>query len=135
RENERLLKHLSRPHRIAPEVVDRLRTTIARWPTPPAVLVPTHGDWQPRNWLIDGGTVRVIDFGRAALRPAYTISLGWRSSSSSAILLSSPRSSPATAPIHASRARGTAIASARRSVRLSGRTRSATTRTNGRATG
>ncbi|HZX03173.1 MAG TPA: aminoglycoside phosphotransferase family protein, partial [Kribbella sp.] len=47
RENERLLKHLSRPHRIAPEVVDRLRTTIARWPTPPAVLVPTHGDWQP----------------------------------------------------------------------------------------
>ena len=33
-------------------------------------LVPTHGDWQPRNWLIDEGTVRVIDFGRADLRPA-----------------------------------------------------------------
>ncbi|MGW6199374.1 phosphotransferase family protein [Kribbella sp. NPDC055110] len=32
---------------------------------PPATLVPTHGDWQPRNWLVDNGTVRVIDFGRA----------------------------------------------------------------------
>jgi Ser/Thr protein kinase RdoA (MazF antagonist) len=31
--------------------------------------VPTHGDWQPRNWLVDDGTVRVIDFGRADLRP------------------------------------------------------------------
>ncbi len=30
--------------------------------------VPTHGDWQPRNWLIDGDTVRVIDFGRFAFR-------------------------------------------------------------------
>lgn len=31
--------------------------------------MPTHGDWQPRNWLIDQGQVRVIDFGRADLRP------------------------------------------------------------------
>ncbi|WP_427893179.1 aminoglycoside phosphotransferase family protein [Kribbella sp. GL6] len=72
RENARLLKYLSQPHRIAPGLVERLRTTVAGWPTPPAVLVPTHGDWQPRNWLIDDGTVRVIDYGRAALRPAYT---------------------------------------------------------------
>jgi Ser/Thr protein kinase RdoA (MazF antagonist) len=34
------------------------------------VLVPTHGDWQPRNWLWDDGVVRVIDLGRADLRPA-----------------------------------------------------------------
>ncbi|HWD80402.1 MAG TPA: phosphotransferase [Kribbella sp.] len=72
RENERILRYLGMPHRIAPDVVDRVRTTIARWPTPTALLVPTHGDWQPRNWLIDHGTVRVIDFGRADLRPGYT---------------------------------------------------------------
>lgn len=29
----------------------------------------THGDYQPRNWLDDHGTLRVIDFGRAAQRP------------------------------------------------------------------
>ena len=34
--------------------------------------MPTHGDWQPRNWLHHDGTVSVIDFGRADLRPAYT---------------------------------------------------------------
>lgn len=35
-------------------------------------VVPTHGDWHPRNWLIDQGIVRVIDFGRFAMRPAST---------------------------------------------------------------
>ena len=34
--------------------------------------MPTHGDWQPRNWLIHQGVVGIIDFGRADLRPAYT---------------------------------------------------------------
>ncbi|WP_350276169.1 phosphotransferase [Kribbella sp. HUAS MG21] len=72
RENQRTLTNLSKPHRIAPDLAARLRKTIEGWPTPPATLVPTHGDWQPRNWLIDNGAVRVIDFGRADLRPAYT---------------------------------------------------------------
>ncbi|HEY3560474.1 MAG TPA: phosphotransferase [Kribbella sp.] len=72
RENESTLRDLSKPHRIAPDVAARLRSIVEAWPTPPATLVPTHGDWQPRNWLIDNGTVRVIDFGRADLRPAYT---------------------------------------------------------------
>ncbi|WP_238173699.1 phosphotransferase [Kribbella speibonae] len=72
RENQRTLAILDRPHRIAPELADLLRATIEAWPTPSATLVPTHGDWQPRNWLVDNGTVRVIDFGRADLRPAYT---------------------------------------------------------------
>ncbi|MFI5695128.1 phosphotransferase [Kribbella sp. NPDC051586] len=71
-ENRRTLTYLGKPHRIAPELTDRLRAEIAEWPAPPAVLVPTHGDWQPRNWLTDSGTIRVIDFGRADLRPAYT---------------------------------------------------------------
>lgn len=34
------------------------------------VIVPTHGDWQPRNWLMDGTELRIIDFGRYGYRPA-----------------------------------------------------------------
>ncbi|MEV4702412.1 aminoglycoside phosphotransferase family protein [Actinoplanes sp. NPDC049316] len=72
RENEKALAWLAAPHRIEPAIVQRLRAEIATWPTPPATLVATHGDWQPRNWLIHDGVVSVIDFGRAALRPAST---------------------------------------------------------------
>jgi thiamine kinase-like enzyme len=72
RENEKSLAWLSEPHRIAASIVERLRAEITAWPTPPATLVPTHGDWQPRNWLTCDGVVSVIDFGRAALRPALT---------------------------------------------------------------
>jgi aminoglycoside phosphotransferase len=72
RENGKSLAWLSGPHRIAPATVQRLRDEIAAWPTPAAILVPTHGDWQPRNWLVDNDVVRVIDFGRAAMRPALT---------------------------------------------------------------
>jgi hypothetical protein len=70
-ENEKSLAWLAGPHRIAPDLVTRLRDEIASWPTPPSTLVPTHGDWQPRNWLIHEGAVSVIDFGRAGLRPAW----------------------------------------------------------------
>lgn len=39
----------------------------------PVELVPTHGDYQPRNWLVrPGGRIAVIDFGRAELRPWYS---------------------------------------------------------------
>jgi hypothetical protein len=72
RENEKSLAWLTGPHRIAPSTVERLRAEIAKWPTPTVTLVPTHGDWQPRNWLIYNDLVSVIDFGRAALRPAWT---------------------------------------------------------------
>jgi hypothetical protein len=71
-ENARTLANLDKPHTIPPELVSRLRAEILSWDVPPSVLVPTHGDWQPRNWLIQGSTVKVIDFGRAALRPART---------------------------------------------------------------
>ena len=30
-----------------------------RWPAPAATLVPTHGDWQPRNWVVHDGLVGV----------------------------------------------------------------------------
>ncbi len=33
---------------------------------------PHIGDWQPRNWLVDGCRVLVIDLGRADWRPALT---------------------------------------------------------------
>ena len=72
RENEKALAWLSGPHRIAASTVEVLRAQIAGWSTPPATLAPTHGDWQPRNWLIHDGIVSVIDFGRAAMRPAPT---------------------------------------------------------------
>lgn len=72
RENEKALAWLSGPHRIAPAVAALLRAQIAMWPTPSATLSPTHGDWQPRNWLIHDDIVSVIDFGRAAMRPAMT---------------------------------------------------------------
>ena len=72
RENEKSLAWLRGPHRIAPATVERLRSEIAAWPTPAAALVPTHGDWQPRNWLVHNDLVSVIDFGRAAMRPALT---------------------------------------------------------------
>jgi tRNA A-37 threonylcarbamoyl transferase component Bud32 len=72
RENDKALAWLSGPHRIAPSVAVLLRARIAAWPTPSATLSPTHGDWQPRNWLIHDGIVSVIDFGRAAMRPAMT---------------------------------------------------------------
>lgn len=71
-ENAKSLAWLDKPHRIAPDVERALRNEIATWPEAPAVLVPTHGDWQPRNWIVHEGLVSVIDFGRAALRPAMS---------------------------------------------------------------
>ncbi|MEU5842971.1 aminoglycoside phosphotransferase family protein [Rhodococcus sp. NPDC047139] len=69
--NVKTLRWLAAPHRIGPDVAGRLRSMIEGWPTPTAVLVPTHGDWQARNWLSDdAGVVKVIDYGRTALRPA-----------------------------------------------------------------
>ncbi|WP_460855148.1 phosphotransferase [Nocardiopsis coralliicola] len=70
REQAKALRLLDQPHRIAADVAARLRRMVESWPAPPSTLVPTHGDWQPRNWLIHSGTVSVIDFGRAGLRPA-----------------------------------------------------------------
>jgi hypothetical protein len=72
RENGKALAWLGQEHRIDADAEQRLRAEIASWPTPTVVVVPTHGDWQPRNWLVHGGVVSVIDFGRAALRPAMS---------------------------------------------------------------
>jgi hypothetical protein len=72
RENGKALAWLGKENRVVAASARRLRAEIASWPTPPATVVPTHGDWQPRNWLVHDGVVSVIDFGRAALRPAMS---------------------------------------------------------------
>ncbi|WP_406021609.1 aminoglycoside phosphotransferase family protein [Nocardioides sp. NBC_00850] len=55
---------------LGADLTERLRTEITSWPTPTTVLVPTHGDWQPTSWVLDAGTLRVIDSGRFGFRPA-----------------------------------------------------------------
>lgn len=64
------LDWLDKPHRIDLDHAARLRTILQDHRRHPVVVVPTHGDWQPRNWLIDGGVVKVIDFGKFEWRPA-----------------------------------------------------------------
>jgi len=69
---EKTFAWLDRPHQIAPHVEAEARRRLAAYVPVPVVLVPTHGDWQPRNWLIHEGRLRVIDFGRFDFRPAAT---------------------------------------------------------------
>jgi hypothetical protein len=66
----RVRRRLDEPHRIDPGIERAVRAEVSAWPGGGATVVPTHGDWQPRNWLVDDGVVRVIDLGRADLRPA-----------------------------------------------------------------
>ena len=72
--NTKTRRWLAGPHAIPVETARRLAEEVGSWPEHPAVLVPTHGDFHPRNWVVDDGRttsrVGVIDFGRAALRPA-----------------------------------------------------------------
>lgn len=61
---------LERAHGLlARPVLRGLASAIAAVEHFPVEVVTTHGDYQPRNWLHDDGTIRVIDFGRAELRP------------------------------------------------------------------
>jgi aminoglycoside/choline kinase family phosphotransferase len=71
-QNAKALGNLDKPHRIQPQVETRLREIVQSWPEESVSLVPTHGDWQPRNWLVHKGRISIIDFGRAALRPALS---------------------------------------------------------------
>lgn len=72
RQKQETLEWLARPHRITNDARATLTEHVRQWPAPPSVLVPTHGDWSPRNWLVADGQIGVIDFGRFDLRPAYT---------------------------------------------------------------
>ena len=70
--NATMLRWLGTPNRIDASVVAQVCRLADSWPTPPTTVVPTHGDWQPRNWLWSDGILVPIDFGRMALRPAVT---------------------------------------------------------------
>ncbi|HJX78158.1 phosphotransferase [Glutamicibacter sp.] len=61
---------LADDHRIDQRLAARASTALREYRTGPALLVPTHGDWQPRNWIINGDSLHVIDFGRFDFRPA-----------------------------------------------------------------
>lgn len=67
---QKFLLLLEREHRIEPAVCEQIEQMLKSYEPQPALLVPTHGDWQPRNWLADRGALRVIDFGRFEFRPA-----------------------------------------------------------------
>ena len=66
------LRWLDQPHGIDPASEARLRALLTTGERGPVTLVPTHGDWQPRNWVVEAGRLAVIDFGRGAWRPAAT---------------------------------------------------------------
>ncbi len=72
RATTKTLAWLDQPHRIDPHTVDALRRILTAYRPRPVKVVPTHGDWQPRNWLIHHGTVKIIDFGRYDFRPALS---------------------------------------------------------------
>lgn len=72
RATAKALAWLDREHHIAPRIETEARRILRGYRPAPIVVVPTHGDWQPRNWLIDSSVVRVIDFGRFDFRPAAT---------------------------------------------------------------
>lgn len=125
-QRDETLRTLDKPHRLSADTARRTRELVEQWPDVPVLLVPTHGDWQPRNWLDDNGTVTAIDFGRAALRPALTDFVRLASRQFRSDAPSSRRSSRATESILASRPRGNANGSAKPSAPWSGRSESET---------
>ncbi|KSU66933.1 phosphotransferase [Arthrobacter sp. NIO-1057] len=60
---------LSLQHRISRNHCQQMERILGAYLPKGVVLVPTHGDWQPRNWLVEEGRLRVIDFGRFDFRP------------------------------------------------------------------
>ncbi|MHA7274187.1 phosphotransferase [Arthrobacter sp. TMT4-20] len=72
RATEKANAWLDRKHRIAPAVEAEARRVLSAYRPASIVVAPTHGDWQPRNWLIERERVRVIDFGRFDFRPPAT---------------------------------------------------------------
>ncbi|BAS09318.1 hypothetical protein AHiyo4_27400 [Arthrobacter sp. Hiyo4] len=63
---------LETPHRIEAPAAEKVRAILSTYRPEPVTVVATHGDWQPRNWLMSGTELRVIDFGRFAFRPAIS---------------------------------------------------------------
>lgn len=68
----RSFRWLSGRHRISPARQRAARQVLATHRPGLVTVVPCHGDWQPRNWLVHEDQVRVIDFGRFDWRPPET---------------------------------------------------------------
>lgn len=66
------LSWLDTPHRIVESAAERTRAVLNGYQPRPVSVVPTHGDWQPRNWLLARRDVKIIDFGRFDFRPAMS---------------------------------------------------------------
>ncbi|WP_159609414.1 phosphotransferase [Glutamicibacter sp. JC586] len=67
---EKIRHLLSTEHRISFGQCQQMERILGAQDPKGVLLVPTHGDWQPRNWLVEDGRMRVIDFGRFEFRPA-----------------------------------------------------------------
>lgn len=65
---------LERAAGLAPSAeLHQAQAWLAAFKPTPVEVVPTHGDFQPRNWLIrPHAPLALIDFGRADLRPWYS---------------------------------------------------------------
>lgn len=63
------LEFVDRATALVPSLeLDRVRDELRAMRPVVVPLVFTHGDYQPRNWIFDGGILSVIDFGRATDR-------------------------------------------------------------------
>lgn len=71
-QDARAMRWLDSPHRIDVATTEQLRAVVAAHAHPPVRVVPTHGDFHPRSWVVEDGVVRVIDFGRAGWRAPCT---------------------------------------------------------------
>lgn len=71
-ETAKMRGRLATPHAIPDDLACEADRILRSLRPRPVALVPTHGDWQPRNWIVDGSVVSVIDYGRFAMRPALT---------------------------------------------------------------
>ncbi|UKA72946.1 aminoglycoside phosphotransferase family protein [Arthrobacter sp. FW306-06-A] len=63
---------LDKPQQMDKAAAEKARNILASYRPEPVRAVPTHGDWQPRNWLMNGTELRIIDFGRFEFRPALS---------------------------------------------------------------
>ncbi|WP_064063750.1 phosphotransferase family protein [Rhodococcus gordoniae] len=72
RATTKALAWLDQSHRIDPSTVAAVRRILTTYRPRPVTVVPTHGDWSPRNWLVDHRIVKIIDFGRFDFRPALS---------------------------------------------------------------
>lgn len=133
-EQAKTTAQLDRRHRIPAERVEAVRAVLARFRPTPVTVVPTHGDWQPRNWVVDDGRLRAIDLGRFAFRPRRT-SHGSPSCTGSTTRRSRPPSSTGTGAIPGPRTRGAGSSSARPSAPRCGHTRWVTPASRSRGTG